>query len=188
MRYEFGDKLRAVRERRGETIRAVAERAGVSESLVSQIERNRVMPAVDTLLRLAEVQDIDLEYLFSDFRRRKPVTIVRKADRPRFEKGGVVYEQLSKSVDKDRTHGMEAYYLEVAPGAEKGSSEYGHIGMEMGIVLDGGGELRIGGETHTLAAGDSCSFASDVPHALANTGKKTLKAYWVVTPPKTFEA
>ena len=40
--------------------------AGVSESLVSQIERNRVSPAIDTLLALADALDIDLEYLFEE--------------------------------------------------------------------------------------------------------------------------
>ena len=44
----------------------VAQQAGVSESLVSQIERNHVSPAIDTLLALADVLDINLEYLFEE--------------------------------------------------------------------------------------------------------------------------
>ena len=62
--YHFGEKLRQVREHRGYTLKVVAQRAGVSESLVSQIERNHVSPAIDTLLALADVLDINLEYLF----------------------------------------------------------------------------------------------------------------------------
>ncbi len=62
--YHFGEKLRQVREHRGYTLKVVAQRAGVSESLVSQIERNHVSPAIDTLLALADVRDINLEYLF----------------------------------------------------------------------------------------------------------------------------
>lgn len=38
----FGVKLRTVRERRGVTLKEVASIAQVSESLVSQIERNRI--------------------------------------------------------------------------------------------------------------------------------------------------
>jgi transcriptional regulator with XRE-family HTH domain len=62
MQFKFGEKIRAVRERRSLTLREVAEQAGVSESLVSQIERNRVSPALDTLLSIADVLDLDLEY------------------------------------------------------------------------------------------------------------------------------
>jgi putative glutamine amidotransferase len=58
MHYNFGEKIRSVRERRSLTLREVAEIAGVSESLVSQIERNRVSPAIDTLLALADALGI----------------------------------------------------------------------------------------------------------------------------------
>ena len=62
----FGEKIREVRERKGLTLKAVASQAGVSESLVSQIERGRVYPAIDTLLCLARVLDIRLQYLFEE--------------------------------------------------------------------------------------------------------------------------
>ena len=41
--FRFGEKLRKVRERKGLTLKVVAQQAGVSESLVSQIERNKVL-------------------------------------------------------------------------------------------------------------------------------------------------
>ncbi len=84
MKYRFGDKIRAVREKRGLTLREVAEKAGVSESMVSQIERNRVSPAIDTLLSLAAALDIDLEYLFSDYKRERSARIVRVGERTTF--------------------------------------------------------------------------------------------------------
>ena len=62
----FGEKLRTIRENKGYTLKMVAKAAGVSESLVSQIERNHVSPAIDTLLALAEVLDINLEFLFEE--------------------------------------------------------------------------------------------------------------------------
>ena len=68
IQYDIGGKLRGVRERRGLTLRQVAEMAGVSESLVSQIERNRVSPSLDTMLSLAYELGIDAEYLFRDYR------------------------------------------------------------------------------------------------------------------------
>ena len=78
--YHFGEKLRAVRERKGYTLKTVAERAGVSESLVSQIERNRVSPAIDTLLALATVLDINLEFLFEEYRTERPVQMILKEE------------------------------------------------------------------------------------------------------------
>lgn len=184
MKYEFGEKIRSVREKRGLTLKAVAQAIGVSESLISQIERNKVAPAVDTLLDIAALLNLDLEYLFSEYKKPGDVTVMKAGDRPRFQEGGASYEFLSRAQEGDQ--GIEAYNLELSPGGIKGSPDYGHVGKEMGILLQGSGELRCGGQVYPLEAGDSVSFSSDVPHVLVNTGNETLKAFWVVTPPKGF--
>lgn len=186
MKYQFGEKLRQVRERKKLTMKTVAAKAGVSESLISQIERNKVSPAIDTLLNLAEVLEIDLEYLFSEFKRNRKVNLVKAADRSKIVLQDVMYEQLSKTVDGKDEHGIEAYYMQIEVGGASGSQEYGHQGKELGVIIDGEGEFKIGSDTYHLQPGDSISFASDVPHKFTNIGDKPLRAFWVITPPKQF--
>jgi transcriptional regulator with XRE-family HTH domain len=184
MRYHFGEKIRAVRERQGMTLRAVAQQAGVSESLVSQIERNRVSPAIDTLLALVDALSIDLEYLFLDYRRDRSVKITRKDERESFVKAaGIRYERLAQ-VETSLNNGIEAYLITLEAGAKTGSREYGHQGWELGIIESGTAELSAGNQTHTLEAGDSVSFRADAPHVLANAGSEELRVFWIVTPPK----
>jgi transcriptional regulator with XRE-family HTH domain len=183
MKYRFGDKIRSVRERRSLTLKDVAEGAGVSESLVSQIERNKVAPAIDTLLSLAEVLDIDLEYLFADFRKERAVRIVRANERAEYTRPGVSYERLAE-VSPDGRAGIEAYLISLEPGAHTGHSEYGHQGFELGIVAEGKAELSVGTRVYILEAGDSASFQSDIPHTLKNAGDAPLRTYWMVSPPK----
>ena len=184
VRFRFGDKLRAIRERKGLTMKDVAEKAHVSESLVSQIERNKVSPSIDTLFTIADVLDIDLEYLFQDYKKNKKVNIVRAFDRKRIVHGPVVYHLLSTLPDVPEAHAIEAFFLEIGVGAEKGDIAYGHMGKELGVILEGEGELTYGAESHQLKEGDSISFPSDTPHILKNTGHCTLKAIWVITPPR----
>jgi transcriptional regulator with XRE-family HTH domain len=185
MKYRFGDKLRTVRERKSLTLREVAEKAGVSESLVSQIERNRVSPAIDTLLAIVDALEIDIEYLFSDYRRERAVKIVRAGERQIVSRPGVVYERFAPL---DGTpaggEGIEAYELELEPGASTGNDEYGHEGSELGVVVEGRAELSVGARKYVLEPGDSASFASDFPHKLRNTGAGALRVFWVLTPPK----
>jgi transcriptional regulator with XRE-family HTH domain len=188
MGYCFGEKIRAVRERRGRTLREVAEAAGVSESLVSQIERNRVSPAIDTLLALADALDLDLEYLFEDYRRDRSVHVVRRSERTAFAGSGVLYERLAQlkgpirpGQDRD---GIEAYRITIDPLAGTREREYGHPGWELGILEEGRGELTVGNAVYTLEAGDSVSFRAESPHALANTGEGPLKVFWIISPPK----
>ncbi|MFP3043949.1 XRE family transcriptional regulator [Treponema primitia] len=183
MHYNFGEKIRAVRERRSLTLREVAEKAGVSESLVSQIERNRVSPAIDTLLALADALDLDLEYLFSDYRRDRSVRIMRRDERTTFTRPGVLYERLAH-LEKQGQEGIEAYAITLETGAKTGGREYGHPGWELGVVQEGNAELTVGNQTYELSPGDSASFMADAPHVLSNPGNELLRVFWIITPPK----
>jgi transcriptional regulator with XRE-family HTH domain len=184
MKYRFGPILREVRERRGMTLRELASKAGLSGSLISQIERNKVSPAIDTLLKLVDVLDMDLDHVFKDFKKDRSVNLVRAEDRKRTTVAGTVYERLSHTVSSSPERRIEAYYLKIPPGGSSGSDAYGHIGEELGVVLSGKGECAVGNRAYELAEGDSISFSSASPHRLRNTGKKPLAAFWVVTPPK----
>ncbi len=184
VKYKFGGKLRAVRERKNITLKAVAEKAGVSESLVSQIERNKVSPSIDTLLTLADALDIDYEYLFNDYRQKKKVSIVRFEDRNSLRLNDVTVYQLSKIDSVPEEHAIEAFMLEIDKGSEKGDLEYGHSGKEFGLILEGEAELVYGSERYLLNAGDTVSFSSDIPHILRNSGGDKVRAVWIVTPPR----
>lgn len=185
MKYWFGDKIRAVRERKSSTLREVAQKAGVSESLVSQIERNRVSPAIDTLLAIADALDIDLEYLFSDYRKERAVKIVRSGERVLSSRPGVVYGRLAMlEPGPQGGEGIEAYQIVIDPGASTGNDDYGHEGAELGLVVEGEAELVVGAARYRLQPGDSVSFASDFPHRLINVTDQPLRVFWVVTPPK----
>ncbi len=183
--YKFGDKIRAIREKKKFTLKDIAEKINVTESLLSQIERNKVSPAIDTLLKIVEVLEIDLEYLFADYKIKKKVNIVKKDNRKKISYNGVTYEQLSKT-DDDKEHGIEAYFLTIKVKSETGAKEYGHKGKELGIILSGQGEFLIGNSKYILEEGDSISFSSSVPHVLKNIGNTDLKALWIITPPKNF--
>ena len=181
-KYQFGEKIRSVRERRSMTLKEVAEKAGVSESLVSQIERNKVSPAIDTLLALADVLEIDLEFLFADLKRERSIKTVRKSDRPFYRtKPGVLYEHLAQVEEHG---GIEAYVITIEAGEKTGNAEYGHQGWELGIVESGILELTAGGRICKLMPGDSVSFRADTPHILSNPGRKPLRVFWVMSPPK----
>jgi transcriptional regulator with XRE-family HTH domain len=185
MTYSFGEKIRAVRERRGLTLREVADRAGVSESLVSQIERNRVSPAIDTLLALTDTLDLDPEYLFADYRRRRPVRVTRKGDCAAFRRPGVLYQRMAQMEGfTPGRDGIEAYRITIEPGAKTAGRDYGHPGWELGILEEGRGELSIGNERYLLEPGDSVSFRADSPHVLSNPGTEPLRVVWILSPPK----
>lgn len=184
--FRFGEKIRTVRERKGYTLKVVAQAAGVSESLVSQIERNRVSPAIDTLLALADALEIDLEYLFEEYRRERPVRVIRSDARRHTTENGLTYEEIVRPVEDDGAHAIESYYITIPPGGETNRGSYGHLGREFGVITEGTVELHYETSVYTLNKGDSISFSATAPHILRNTGKEPVRALWVVTPPQRF--
>lgn len=184
--YHFGEKLRQVREHKGYTLKVVAQQAGVSESLVSQIERNHVSPAIDTLLALADVLDINLEFLFEEYRKERPVKIIRSGERPTLAEEEIIYEEISKPEDVDKQNSFEAYMIKVPAHSHTHRGSYGHIGREMGFITHGKAKLTYENKEYILEEGDSATFSSGVPHILENIGEDELTAIWVVTPAQRF--
>lgn len=184
--YHFGEKLRQVREHKGYTLKVVAQKAGVSESLVSQIERNHVSPAIDTLLALADVLDINLEFLFEEYRKVRPVQIIRADERPVQKEEDISYEELAKPSSSDSENSVESYMLKIPAGSHTHRGSYGHIGREFGIIVQGRAKLIYENKEYFLEKGDSASFSASVPHTLENVGEEELQAIWVVTPAQRF--
>ncbi len=184
--YHFGEKLREVREHKGYTLKIVAQRAGVSESLVSQIERNHVSPAIDTLLALADVLDINLEYLFEEYKRERPVTIIRNNERPSIHEDEVIYQELPRPTPSSKDNDIETYAVKIPYGAHTHRGSYGHIGYEMGIIVRGKAKLVYDGKEYELQEGDSVSYSAGAPHVIENIGDTDLECIWVVTPAQRF--
>jgi len=144
IKYRFGEKLREVRERKHATLKDVARSAGISESLVSQIERNKVSPSVDTLMAIASALSIDPEYLFREYKSNRDAIVVRKKDRNSHFIDEVEYQQLSLIEGDSDEQGIETFRITIKPDGEKGDMEFGHPGYETGIILQGSGELKYG--------------------------------------------
>ena len=184
--YHFGEKLRQVREKKGYTLKVVAQKAGVSESLVSQIERNHVSPAIDTLLALADVLDINLEFLFEEYRKVRPVTIIHADERPTVREDEIIYEELANPKDSKNDISFESYMLKIPANTHTHRGSYGHMGQEFGIILKGRAKLIYEDREYILEEGDSVSYSAAVPHTVENIGDCELNAIWVLSPAQRF--
>ena len=68
------------------------------------------------------------------------------------------------------------------PGQEH--ALHAHAGQEkLYVVLEGSGEVRVGDETESLAAGDAAFAPSGVVHSIRNPGPGRLVVMVVLSPP-----
>jgi transcriptional regulator with XRE-family HTH domain len=178
----LGRILKTYREKTGRNQGDVALKAGISISMLSQIERGIVAPSIETLMMVCAVLDLDISQLFRMVAANEnPVRIHHSGERLRNEVGGVHYEQLMTS-----TQGAwqsELFLLEMAPGCGTTFSGGGHEGVEMGYVLSGEAVLTVDATEYPVGKGDSIHFSSHLPHKLRNSGKSVFKAIWSISPP-----
>src|SRR5947199_10261066 len=81
--YAIGSKLRRLRVRKSMGLVELGKHTGLSPALLSKLERDLMHPTLPTLLRIAMVFSVGLEYFFNP--EPKPLLeIVRKQERLRF--------------------------------------------------------------------------------------------------------
>jgi len=176
----LGETVRLLRQRAGLSIQDVANKTGLSNGMISQLERARAMPSIRTLRLLSIALDVPISYFFetsdpSDVQRY----IVRKNNRRllRLTASGVVKEALTPEGKGQ----MELYELTLNPGASSGTDFLQHIGEKAGYVLSGSLRLWLDNQAHVLEAGDSFRFPSVVPHMFDNPTQQAARVIWVTT-------
>jgi len=183
-----GNRLREERESRGMSLRELARRVGVSPSLVSQIELDRVNPSVSTLYALVTELGLTMGEVFGDApAEERPVRPARDGDglaeRPETRRvinlaSGVRWERLTPHSDGD----IEFLYVVYPVGAESCPEDalMTHGGREYGYVSSGVLGVRVGFDEYELGPGGSIAFDSSSPHRLWAIGDEPVHAIWVV--------
>jgi transcriptional regulator with XRE-family HTH domain len=185
---KVGHRLRAERERLGISLRELARRVGVSPSLVSQIELDRVNPSVSTLYALVTELGMTMSDVFGDSGEDDRVVRRLQASRGLAERpdtrpvinlaSGVRWERLTPQSDAD----IEFLYVVYPVGAASCPEDalMTHGGKEYGYVTSGTLGVRVGFEEYELGPGCSIAFDSSSPHRLWARGDEPVHAIWVV--------
>src|SRR6187397_1351487 len=79
--YAIGAKIRALRLKKKMGLVELGQHTGLSPALLSKLERGRLFPTLPTLLRIALVFSVGLEFFFAGAREKPLVAVVRKKDR-----------------------------------------------------------------------------------------------------------
>ena len=182
---DIGTKLRNLREQRGMTQRGFADRVGVTASFVSQVERNQISPSIASLMHMAAELNVDPSYFFLDARGDliDKALITPQARKPYFPPGvrstGSSVWALTAEVSGRR---MDAFLVELPPGAESSAPLFYHKGEEFIMVLSGNVQIHFPSRTLEAAEGDTLYIDQSAPTGWKNAGKAACQLLWVLSP------
>src|SRR3989442_9403305 len=171
----LGRRIRDERRRRGLSLEELASRAGVSRSMLSDVERGGKAPTVLVLDRIATGLDTSIARLLGDEQQNRVVVLRSDQQDVAHDPSGwerVILSPVLPGVEFElmRTTipaGVDAGIF--SPHAA-GSREY--LAMEHGTL-----RLTIDGVEHVLRAGDSIYYAGDCRHGFANPGEEPCVYY-----------
>lgn len=177
---QLGTRIRSLRQARHLTLRDVAAHAGVTESFLSQVERDVTSPSIATVQRIARALDLSIAQLFAED--VDSGRVVRREARRR-----IAYPGL-RAVDEFLTSNMagrlQVILSTIEPGGGTGAEPYTHDSdEEVAVVLAGVLDLWVGEEHYVLREGDAITFPSRLPHWNVNHGDVPVTVIFCLTPP-----
>ena len=183
--FKIGNKVRELRRNTKFTLQDLAAKTGLSKPFLSQIENNRVIPPVTTLLKLARGLNVHLSFFFDEEPNDEKVSITRHGERvrierrPHQEKGEVGYTYISLET-KRAGKNMEPYLVEFPIQDSREMVFMTHDGEEFLYVTEGCVEFRTIDRVEVLEPGDSIYIESDLSHSFRCVDGHPAKAIAVL--------
>ncbi|MEH6438284.1 helix-turn-helix domain-containing protein [Massilia sp. DD77] len=177
---EVGATLQRLRLARGLTLEDLSRIAGVSKSMLSQIEREKANPTIAITWRLANALGVQIsELLSSEVRPTELIRVVDAHEIPTLPGAHAGYS-LRILGPMDLAGKYEWYELTLAPGGALASQAHDPGTSEHLSVVIGSVELEVGDEKKKIRHGGTARYPADQDHVIRNAGKTEAKALLVV--------
>ena len=179
-----GDTLAALRQSGSLSLDALSRKAGVSKSMLSQIERGQANPTVAVVWRLANALNVGMGELLGGVAPGGPAPIERvpahAAPAIRSPDGLCELRILGPIALAGQ---FEWYELSVQPGGTLASQAHEHGTQEHLTVVSGMLEVQAGDQVQGLETGETARYAADRPHRIRNPGTAPASGWLVVVHP-----
>ncbi len=178
---DLGMTIRRLRESRQLSLKEVAARSGLTQSFLSQVERNLTSPSVASLRKVAQALGVPLAALFQG-----PTTpedhVVRRSERRQLVHPRRQWRDYL--LTPNLTGKLQVILSVIEPGCGSGDEPYAHDSdEECVVILRGRLEFWVGSDWYLLEEGDSIVFESRIPHRNRNPGPDQAEVLWITTPP-----
>ena len=174
-----GEQIQRLRAERRMTLDDLSRAAGVSKSMLSEIERDKANPTIAVAWRLTNALGVSLDSLFAPQKAPEAIAVSGPHDIPTLNGHEAKY-QLRVWGPIELAGKFEWYELTLQPGGALVSNAHEPGTREHLTVLQGSIEIEAAGTTKRLKAADTARYVADEPHAIRNAGKGEAKALLVV--------
>jgi XRE family transcriptional regulator, regulator of sulfur utilization len=174
-----GEQIQRLRGERKMTLDDLSRAAGVSKSMLSEIERDKANPTIAVAWRLTNALGVSLDSLFAPPKAPEAIAVSGPHEIPTLSGHDAKY-QLRVWGPIELAGKFEWYELTLAAGGALVSNAHEPGTREHLTVLHGTIDIEAAGTTKRLKTADTARYVADEPHAIRNAGKGEAKALLVV--------
>lgn len=185
MEIDIGNKIRELRKSKKYSIIDLSNETDISTGLISQIERNLVVPSIKVMWKIANVLGVNIGYFFDEDVEEEPLeekVVVRKKNRKSIETNDLTksYELLMPNLNNKN---IEFLLITLKDVTKENKEKVSHTGEECGYIIEGKMKILLENKEYILEAGDSFYFDSKIPHVYENYGEEKCVLICAMTPP-----
>ncbi|MEW9079750.1 cupin domain-containing protein [Terrisporobacter glycolicus] len=183
MNIDIGKKIRELRKNKKFSIIDLSKESGLSTGLISQIERNMVVPSIKVMWKIANVLEVNIGYFFDeDDENIEEKIVVRKNHRKSINTNDSTksYELLMPNLNNKS---IEFILITLNKETKINKELVSHKGEECGYIIEGKMKIILENKEYILEKGDSFYFDSKIPHVYENYGDETCVLVCAMTPP-----
>jgi transcriptional regulator with XRE-family HTH domain len=177
----LGQRIKTLRGERRLQQRQLAEKAGLTPSMLSQIESGRLTPSLHTLGKVAAAFGIPIGSLFEAAPNGR-LHVSRKTDYPvvSFDGTSEKWHVLGAGLFQGKIRAVVSTLGPRGKGVKTDKVILEPGQMKLFYVVEGKVSLQYNGESHALEAGDSAYLDGGTLHGWENAGAKAAKVLWVI--------
>ena len=181
MNTALGVRIKALRMERELQQRQLAEKAGLTPSMVSQIESGRLTPSLHTLGKVAGALGVPIATLF-DGQPAGSILVTRRKEYPvvSFDESSERWAVLGAGLFQGKIRAVVSTLEARSKGVTTDKVVIKPGQMKLFYVLDGKVALHYAGERHVLETGDSALLDGGTSHGWENLGTRKAQALWVI--------
>lgn len=181
---EIGAQIKKLRNDKNMTLKQLSDLTGLSVGFLSQLERGMTSVAIDTLLKIASVLDVSINYFFAEDEPQNDDPVLRRYEQKVIlsDRNNFIQYRLSKNLsDKE----MLPRLIEILPrkSYEK-VNLYSHEGEEFIYILEGILTYYYKNQKYDLYPGDSLHVHSNEIHNWENNTNNVVRLIEVTIPNK----
>lgn len=175
-----GRNIKIIRKQQNLTLGVLSEKSGVSKTMLSQIEAEKVNPTVAMIWKIAQGLGVDITELLKGSGEPPRKFNITKKDTITILNTETDSVQLHVLSPLSLVEDLEMYLLTFKSGGRLVSKPHFPRTEEFITVLGGSIEVTAGEHTALLTKGDFLSYHCDVNHEIRNVGAGDAEIHMVV--------